>query len=119
MSRIQCLQLRQRQGADALVLAGGEATAAALQQPHRELKLAGFEALLSPPFLPEPEDLLVGHALGEILQGDAANGADLRDWSGREACQQVSDGGIGDLVLQGDAGLGRFMGSRPRCSCQA
>ena len=99
MSRIQCFQLRQRQSADASCLAGGEATAAALQQPHRELKLAGFQPLLSPPFFPEPKDLLVGHALGEIVQGDAAHGADLRDWSGREACQQDSDGGIGDLVL--------------------
>ncbi len=69
MSRIQCFQLRQRQSADASCLAGGEATAAALQQPHRDLQLAGFQPLLSPPFFPEPKELPVGLALGEILQG--------------------------------------------------
>jgi hypothetical protein len=100
----QGLQLWQSQGADASLLAGGEAAAATAQLAQGDLQLAGFQALLKsplpPPLFTQSKDLLVGHSLAEILQGDAAHGANLRGWSGREACHQDSGGGIGDLALQ-------------------
>lgn len=69
-----------------------------------------FQVLPQPKFtttlLTEAKDLLVGHALSEVFQGDAAHSANLRDGACGETCQQDSCGGIGDLGLQLGTGHG-------------
>ena len=74
----QGLQLRQRQLADLRLLLRAELTAAATKHQQGELHLALLAAFLAPFLAPLTEDFAEGCALAEILEGDAANGADLR-----------------------------------------
>lgn len=83
------LQPLQRQGANVRDLLRGDPPAAATELAQGQIQRAFLRALLTafPPALPltfNPalaEDLLAGHAMGELLQGDAADGAHLRDRS--------------------------------------
>ena len=63
----QGLQPLQRQAADHAFLLRAQGAAAAAQQAQGDL---GFSS---------PKDLAVGHALSEVVEGDAAHGAERLD----------------------------------------
>ena len=63
-----------------------------------------FQALLQPALPTQAKVLQLGPALGAILRGNAAHGADLRDGSSGEAFNQDCGGGSGDLGSKFSAG---------------
>jgi len=63
------------EGTNADFLLGSEPAATSVQKPQGKVQLAFLPALLAA----APKDLAVGHALGEVVEGDAAYGAELSD----------------------------------------
>jgi len=79
----QCLQIGQGQCLDASLLVRGQGAAAALElaQGHGNgFRLPAFlTTLLLPLLQAAPKDFLVGDAVGEIVEGDPAHGANVGD----------------------------------------
>ena len=97
------------------------ASPAALGQPRADGKNSSrvllktcLQALLQPALSAQAKDLQVGPALGAILRGNAAHGADLQDGSSGEACNQDIGGGSGDLGSQFSAATYSGVGTAPR-----
>jgi hypothetical protein len=104
----QSLQVSQGQGLDAGFLARGQGAAAAMKlaQGHGGgfLLTAFLTALLLTLSQAAPKDFLVNNAVGEVVEGDPAHGADVRNGAAVEPCQQDSGDHIIELVRQGRGG---------------
>ena len=74
------------------------------QNSSKVLLKSFFQALLQPALSAQAKDLQLGPALGAIHWRNAAHGADLRDGSSGEACNQDCGGGSGDLGSKFSAG---------------
>ena len=64
------------------------------QNSSKVLLKTCFQALLQPALPTQAKDLQVCPALGAILRGNAAHGADLRDGSSGKACHKDSDAAL-------------------------
>ena len=66
------------EGLDAGLLGRAEGAAAALELADGDGRGFGLAAFLLTLLLTQPEDLAVGHAAREVVDGDSTHGADLR-----------------------------------------
>jgi hypothetical protein len=74
------------------------------QNSSKVLLKSFFQALLQPVLPTQAKVLQLGPALGAILRGNATHGADFRDGSSDEECNQDSGGGSRVLGTQFSAG---------------
>ena len=84
------------------------------QNSSKVLLKSFFQALLQPALPTQAKVLQLGPALGAILRGNAAHGADLQDGSSGEACNQDRCGGSGVLGTQFSAATHSRVGTAPR-----
>ena len=84
------------------------------QNSSRVLFKTCFQALLQPALSVQAKDLQLGPALGAILRGSNAHGADLRDGCSDETRHQDSGGGSRVLGTQFSAGHPFRLGTAPR-----